>query len=340
MSLTLGEKLRHAREERGFTLPEVAEQTRISSLYLESIENDDYRILPGGIFNKGFVKSYAKFVGLNDQEALADYAKLIAANTGSEEGELKVYKPEVLTDDRSVSSMVPTIIFAAVILGIMTAGVLFLVNYIRQPAEPPVANLGSQSNTNAALDTQAAPGGNAETPTGTLDSPDMASLKVEFTAVNQPVPVIATSDGARSSKTVAAGSTEIYTPHESLTLNYNKWNADKVKLAINGKDISVPSVPVNPRDGRIEFTISKENLDRIWTSGAISLEGPSASAPEAPVAGTVETPPAVVATPVKTPSPKPSVVPATNTNSRLPVNSKLQPTPRSTANTTIPANRR
>ena len=61
MSLTLGEKLRQAREARGITISEVAEQTRISALYLEAIENNDYRTLPGGIFNKGFVKSFAKY---------------------------------------------------------------------------------------------------------------------------------------------------------------------------------------------------------------------------------------------------------------------------------------
>jgi hypothetical protein len=82
MTLTLGEKLRQAREERGFTVSEVSEQTRISPLYLESIEHDDYSNLPGGIFNKGFVKSYAKFVGINEQEALLDYSRLIAAAEG------------------------------------------------------------------------------------------------------------------------------------------------------------------------------------------------------------------------------------------------------------------
>lgn len=46
MALTLGEKLRQAREERGISISEVAEQTRISSLYLEGIEADDYRTLP------------------------------------------------------------------------------------------------------------------------------------------------------------------------------------------------------------------------------------------------------------------------------------------------------
>ena len=138
MSLTLGEKLREAREERGLTIADIAEQTRISALYLGSIENDDYKILPGGIFNKGFVKSYAKFVGINETEALSDYAALAQSSAGDEQ-ELKVYRPEVLTDDRSGSSMVPTVVIAVVILGLMTGGILFLVDYMRRPIDPPVA---------------------------------------------------------------------------------------------------------------------------------------------------------------------------------------------------------
>ena len=79
MALSLGEKLQQAREERGISISEVAEQTRISSHYLEGIEADDYSTLPGGIFNKGFVKSYAKYVGVDEQEALQDYARLVAS---------------------------------------------------------------------------------------------------------------------------------------------------------------------------------------------------------------------------------------------------------------------
>src|SRR3954452_20562881 len=131
MTLTLGEKLRQAREERGFTVSEVSEQTRISSLYLESIENDDYSILPGGIFNKGFVKSYAKFVGINEQEALLDYSNLISQNeeTAAAAEQPKPYRPQVLTDGGQGRSMVPTAITAIVILALMTAGVLWLLRY-------------------------------------------------------------------------------------------------------------------------------------------------------------------------------------------------------------------
>ncbi|HEX8367102.1 MAG TPA: helix-turn-helix domain-containing protein, partial [Pyrinomonadaceae bacterium] len=109
MSLTLGEKLRQAREARGISISEVAEQTRISALYLEAIENNDYRTLPGGIFNKGFVKSFAKFVGVDEHEALQDYSRLLAEQGTDSGDDPKTYRPEVLTDDYSRSSMLPTL---------------------------------------------------------------------------------------------------------------------------------------------------------------------------------------------------------------------------------------
>lgn len=322
MSLSLGEKLRQAREERGLTLSDVAEQTRISSLYLESIENDDYRILPGGIFNKGFVKSYAKFVGIGESEALADYSALLAESAKTEDDlNPKVYKPEVLTDDRSGSSMIPTVILAAVILGIMTAGILFLVNYLRQTADEPVTTANTKTNTNSATET--APEF-TPAPTGL---PEMTSLKVEFKAVSQPVLVTATLDGTKSDVKVSAGSSAPFEPKESLTLNYNRWNSQAVQLTINGKTISLPAVPLNPKDKRIEFTINKDNLAQIWSSGAISNEVPAAApvatdgnsniANTAIVAAPASTPAATPARP--TPAPKPSVaanVATTNTAPR------------------------
>jgi cytoskeletal protein RodZ len=93
MSITLGEKLRQAREERGISISEVAEQTRISALYIQSIENDDYRTLPGGIFNKGFVKSFAKYVGVDEQEALQDYGALTGSQNIQSIDESKTYRP-------------------------------------------------------------------------------------------------------------------------------------------------------------------------------------------------------------------------------------------------------
>lgn len=313
MSLTLGEKLRQAREDRGFTLSDVAEQTRISSSYLESIENDDYRILPGGIFNKGFVKSYAKSVGISESEALAGYAALLAETSESEDpNNLKVYRPEVLTDDRSTSSMVPTVILAAVILGLMTAGILFLVNYLRQAPDSSTVITNTKPNSNQSVETSPESTSN---PTGV---PQMVSLKFEFKAVSQPVLVTATTDGTKGDVKIAAGTSATFEPKESLSLNYNRWNAQAVQLTINGKSITLPAAPLNPKDKRIEFTINKENIGQILSSGTIPSEVPPAifvSPGNTEVSGNTPQPLTPVATPARpTPVPKPSVGVISNSN--------------------------
>ena len=316
MSLSLGEKLRQAREERGFTLSEVAEQTRISGLYLESIENDDYRTLPGGIFNKGFVKSYAKFVGVNEQEALTDYASIISQSDIVENPELKLYKPEVLTDGPGGSSMAPTIIVAVVILALMTAGILALVNYLRQPVDPIAASTAPKVNANSNSATP--PDGSTERPS---NLPEIASAKIEFKAVGQPVRLIATTDGEKSDNVIAAGSFANFEPKESLTLNYNRWNAAAAQLTINGKPITLPSEPLPnaPDKGRIEFTISKDNLGQIWMDGAISKDVPAAVIPDANTVATTTTTTAPAGTPPRaTPVTPPANKPPTNANSATP----------------------
>jgi cytoskeletal protein RodZ len=274
MSLTLGEKLRQAREDRGFTISEVSEQTRISPLYLESIENDDYGNLPGGIFNKGFVKSYAKFVGLNEQEALLDYTRLISAVEGEDDGALRKYRPEVLTDDGGGRSMVPTVIVAVLILGAMTAAILFGVNYLRRQRDTPAvsqpSNLNTTSNSNTTTDS------NKETEPSAV--PDMETLKVEFRALGQPVSLTATNDGKTNTSVVAPGAAATFEPKTSLKLSYSRSLANFVQLTINGKQISLPAVPLEPKRSVIEFEINKANLAQIWTSGAVSAEVPPASA--------------------------------------------------------------
>lgn len=68
-----GDKLRREREMRGITLAEIAESTKISKRNLQALEDEQFDLLPGGVFNRGFVRSYARFLGLNEEETVADY---------------------------------------------------------------------------------------------------------------------------------------------------------------------------------------------------------------------------------------------------------------------------
>lgn len=66
----LGGFLQQARKKKRLSLEEVASQTRIQQKYLEALESEDFGNLPGKVFAKGFVRSYAKAIGVDDEEAL------------------------------------------------------------------------------------------------------------------------------------------------------------------------------------------------------------------------------------------------------------------------------
>ena len=74
---SFGDKLRREREMRGITLAEMSESTKISTRHLESLEKEEFASLPGGVFNKGFVRAYAHFLGIDEDEAVADYAAIV-----------------------------------------------------------------------------------------------------------------------------------------------------------------------------------------------------------------------------------------------------------------------
>ncbi len=68
-----GDKFRKAREKKGISLDDVSNVTKISARMLQAIEEEHFDQLPGGVFNKGFIRAYARHVGLNDEEAVNEY---------------------------------------------------------------------------------------------------------------------------------------------------------------------------------------------------------------------------------------------------------------------------
>ncbi len=68
-----GEKLRKQREQRGISLDAISTTTKISPRMLRAIEDEHFDQLPGGVFNKGFVRAYARQVGLDEEETVSDY---------------------------------------------------------------------------------------------------------------------------------------------------------------------------------------------------------------------------------------------------------------------------
>ncbi len=117
---TLGEELRRRREDKGLSLREVSDATHIGSRFLQAIESDNYSILPGGIFNRGFVRSYARYVGLDEEQALVLYNQQLEAQGGEAP---RTTAPSWDGIDEEVSSPWGTIALIVIILLLLSAGV-------------------------------------------------------------------------------------------------------------------------------------------------------------------------------------------------------------------------
>jgi cytoskeletal protein RodZ len=77
---SFGDRLRKEREQRGITLDDISLNTKIGTRLLRALEEEKFDQLPGGIFNKGFVRAYARHVGIDEDQAVADYMSTVDAN--------------------------------------------------------------------------------------------------------------------------------------------------------------------------------------------------------------------------------------------------------------------
>jgi cytoskeletal protein RodZ len=91
-----GEKLRKQREQRGLELDAISNTTKISTRMLRALEDEHFDQLPGGVFNKGFVRAFARQIGLNEEEAVADYLAALR--------ESQIQQQSILPDFRSPAS--------------------------------------------------------------------------------------------------------------------------------------------------------------------------------------------------------------------------------------------
>jgi cytoskeleton protein RodZ len=70
---SFGTRLKREREQRKITLDDIAVSTKIATRFLVAIEEDRFDRLPGGIFNKGFVRAYARHLGMDENQAIVDF---------------------------------------------------------------------------------------------------------------------------------------------------------------------------------------------------------------------------------------------------------------------------
>lgn len=137
-TVSFGTWLRRQRELREIRLREVADVTKISIRYLEALEEDRFDVLPAPVFAKGFLREYARFVGLDPDEVVNSYLNAQRARGAEEEPPPRTAR-RARTLDRTSG-----IFLALAVIGLLgvVGGVTYYVDRMRARSElipPPIA---------------------------------------------------------------------------------------------------------------------------------------------------------------------------------------------------------
>lgn len=122
---TFGDSLKREREMRGVSLEEITAATRIATRFLQAIENEQWDQLPGGVFNRGFVRAVAHYLGLDEENTVAEY--ILAAGT-EDRPSVPVWtgSPPAVTPEQPWLAW----ILAAVVVVVLATGGWFAVRHI------------------------------------------------------------------------------------------------------------------------------------------------------------------------------------------------------------------
>jgi cytoskeleton protein RodZ len=192
---SFGEKLRREREKRSITLDQISQSTKIGTRMLQALEEDKFNQLPGGIFNKGFVRAYARHLGLDEDQAVADYLEA--------SGEAPPVQPELPAEEpvhrieasaATRQRQLPWGIFAAILL--LVALALSIWSHRQKKHEStatPAPSGAQQSSDDHAVHTATAPQPAASSPSDQSPVSSSVSATVSSAAPVTPAKAPATT---------------------------------------------------------------------------------------------------------------------------------------------------
>lgn len=211
---------------RGIGLEEIATATKISTRNLRALEEEKFDQLPGGIFNKGFVRAYAKFLGIDQDQIVAEYESASQDTESTREQKLKEdfakaeFRKQRKDEDQEISlepkSQWGTIAVIVLIAAIGYGGYSYYqrrkLDRLQQAQTPTAASVQSAPQTQSS---PTLPAANAQTPIasnpGESTSADLTNpagtAKPDSTKAAQPAPTETTKPASQKSETPAASAT-------------------------------------------------------------------------------------------------------------------------------------
>ena len=136
--------LKHERELRGVALEEIAETTKIHIRFLEALENNDFDNMPGEVFVKGYIRSYAKVIGFDSEEMVNAYDESVGKDRRAELEKVQVINEKILSRKKVMAGYV---LGGIALVVIFSLGYLFVDNIINESKNERVERLPAQEPT-------------------------------------------------------------------------------------------------------------------------------------------------------------------------------------------------
>lgn len=257
-----GSSLKKAREAKGISLDKIAGETRISTRFLRAIEEEEFQVLPGGIFNRGFVRTYAERVGLDPDQAVAEYERLLEYREPSE--------PLPPVEGGATSKIERHLYAAAAGALVLLIAIFYIVtssNDTTGEQASPVVSATAPASSSAPIEPSASsassdpvqpPSPAAAPAAAQAPLPPVKPLSIEM-AAQEKTWILLTTDGKTVTELLMEpGTTQRFTANKSIDITIG--NAGGLTLKVNDKPTRRPI----GRSGQVrQFVITQENANKI-----------------------------------------------------------------------------
>ncbi len=270
--IEIGATLRKARQDSGVTLEDVEYETKIRKRYLEALEREDYSALPSAVYARGFLKTYANYLGLDGEElsrelkyrwdAVQERQRREAAPKEVRFGRrlrTRAAKDGIPARRPRISPLAVLGVVVALVLLAAAVGGLYWVGQSSRSVEPPGDNAGQRADPGEAPgDEPPADPAAQEEPEppveqqGPVQPPPPEMIRITVTVEQEPAWLNVQTDGTLVYEQIAQpGFSQTFEAGQQLAV----WagNAGAVRLEINGQDYGALGAPGEVR--RRVFTL-------------------------------------------------------------------------------------
>jgi cytoskeletal protein RodZ len=226
----LGSKLKQAREARGMPLSEVEWATKVKAEYLQALEEENYDAIPGAVYTRGFLRTYARYLGIDAEPLIAEY------NASEGAAEIVSTRPGVMVEPRGLMVTPAMVIGVALILLLAIFGFYVKTQFDRYQASLAAT---SQPTPRTALPSPV-PSSEVPTPSPSPTAKVYAGAELVIKVQGGPAWLRVDIDGQPSPETGSGGKT--YLPGAVLTFTGTKnihvisGKATNTFATFNGQD--------------------------------------------------------------------------------------------------------